>query len=115
MIFHIARKSEWDAAGATGVYAPGSFEAEGFIHCSAAAQVVATADRLFRGEADLVLLAIDEGRLEAELKYEAGVPDRTTELFPHVYGRLNVDAVVRVEKLACDDDGAFAVGPASGR
>jgi uncharacterized protein (DUF952 family) len=84
--------------------------AEGFIHCSTPAQVIDTANRFYRGQDDLVVLCIDESRLKAELKYEAPAMRRgetVGSLFPHLYGELNVDAVVRVDELLCEPDGSF--------
>ena len=92
-------------------YAPSSLRDEGFIHCSTIAQVIDTANRFYRGQDDLVLLHIDESRLKAELKYEAPAMkhgEASGELFPHLYGELNVDAVVRVVELPCKLDGSFA-------
>jgi uncharacterized protein (DUF952 family) len=97
-------------AVARGTYAPGSLLDEGFIHCSTIAQVIDTANRLYRGHDDLILLLIDESRLEAELKYEEPAMMRAEsagELFPHLYGELIVDAVVRVVELRCEADGSF--------
>jgi len=84
--------------------------AEGFIHCSTPAQVIDTANRFYRGQDDLVVLCIDESRLKAELKYEAPAMMRgetVGSLFLHLYGELNVDAVVRVDELLCEPDGSF--------
>ena len=97
-------------AVARGTYAPTSLRDEGFIHCSTIAQVIDTANRFYRGSDDLVLLHIDESRLKAELKYEAPTMDHgesSGALFPHLYGELNVDAVVRVIELRCEVDGSF--------
>ena len=97
-------------AVARGTYAPTSLRDEGFIHCSTLAQVIDTANRFYRGQDDLVLLLIDESQLKAELKYEGPRMDRgesSGELFPHLYGELNVDAVVRVVELPCEADGSF--------
>ena len=97
-------------AVARGSYAPSSLRDEGFIHCSTIAQVIDTANRFYRGQDDLILLFIDESRLKAELKYEAPTKDRgesSGELFPHLYGELNVDAVVRIVELPCEVDGSF--------
>ena len=74
------------------------------------AQVIDTANRFYRGRDDLVLLLIDESRLKAKLKYEAPTTDldeSSGELFPHLYGELNVDAVVRTVELPCEVDGSF--------
>jgi uncharacterized protein (DUF952 family) len=74
---------------------PSAFGAEGFIHLSTPAQVLRVADARFAGARDLVLLCVSVGRLRAPLRYEPGDPG-SDELFPHLYGPLNVDAVVRV-------------------
>jgi uncharacterized protein (DUF952 family) len=42
----------------------------------------------------MFLLNVDESKLHAELKYEAA----DGELFPHLYGPLNLDAIVKVDK-----------------
>jgi uncharacterized protein (DUF952 family) len=44
------------------------------------------------------------------VKYEAPTMDHgesARELFPHLYGELNADAVVRVVELPCEVDGSF--------
>jgi uncharacterized protein (DUF952 family) len=110
MILHIVGESEWVKAVARGGYAPASLAAEGFVHCSTLAQVIATANRFYRGQKGLVVLCIEEERLRVELKYEASASTRgegKSEMFPHLYGALNVDAVVRVVELPCELDGSF--------
>jgi uncharacterized protein (DUF952 family) len=110
MIAHIVKRRDWELAVGTGTYAPDSLRVEGFIHCSTLAQVVDTADRFYRGQDDLVVLCIEESRLNAELKYEAPTiqhGESAGTLFPHLYGELNVDAVVRVVALPCQVDGSF--------
>jgi uncharacterized protein (DUF952 family) len=72
-------------------------------------QVVATADRIFRGSGDLLLLVIDPDRLTAPLKWE-----RATDVdakFPHVYGPLDVEAVVGTAVMV-EGAGGYAL-PAS--
>lgn len=104
-ILHIAAAPAWEAARATGSYTAESFATEGFIHCSDPGQVIAVANRLFRGRTDLVLLQIDASRLAAPVRYEnleGGV-----ELFPHVYGPLPLDAIVRTMAFAPDAEGQF--------
>lgn len=98
-VFHIVRRDAWLEALERGNYAPPSLYDEGFIHCSTAVQVAATANRWFSGQADLLLLRIDTRLLSADLKYEApidGGPDGRQERFPHLYGALNLEAVVEV-------------------
>jgi uncharacterized protein (DUF952 family) len=110
MILHIVGNSEWVKAVGLGSYVPASLAAEGFVHCSTLAQVVATADRFYRGQNGLVVLCIDEERLAVELRYEMAAGARgeaAGQMFPHLYGALNVDAVVRVVEFPCEMDGSF--------
>lgn len=110
MILHIASRSDWDSAVERGSYAPPSLAAEGFIHCSTSAQIRATANRFFHGQTGLVVLCIDESQLRASLKYESPALDENRDgLFPHLYGPLNLDAVVDVIDCPCSADGSFAM------
>jgi uncharacterized protein (DUF952 family) len=109
IIFHIAASTEWDAAKAAGLYAADSLAAEGYIHCSTLRQVHATANRIFKGRRDLVLLCVDTQRVAAEIRYEN--LEGGTSQFPHVYGPLEVTAVVAVHDLPPASDGTFEMPP----
>jgi uncharacterized protein (DUF952 family) len=114
LIYHIATESDWREAQRHGSYRISTrgrtLEQEGFIHCSQASQVVAVANRFYRGAADLVLLAIDPERLSSELRYES-VPGED-EPFPHVLGPLDTDAVMGVSPFEPGPDGTFRFDPA---
>src|SRR5690349_5280274 len=73
MILHITNRAAWRDAQAAGWYRPASLHDEGFIHCSTAAQLVATADRFYLGRSGLVVLVIDEAQVMSPLRYEAPV------------------------------------------
>jgi uncharacterized protein (DUF952 family) len=88
---------------------PAAYGADGFIHLSTAAQVVRVANARFAGAPDLVLLCVAADRLAAPLRYERGDPG-SDELFPHLYGPLEVDAVVRVLPFE-EGAGGFALPP----
>ena len=110
MILHILRRGEWESALLQGSHRPPSLDAEGFIHCSTIDQLIDTANLLFRGASDLLLLWIDETRLVAMLEFEAPatVNDaRPSMRFPHIYGSLNLDAVIETVEFPCDADGTF--------
>lgn len=112
MIFHIAERDTWNLAKIRGVYAPASLESEGFIHCSTLEQVEETANLFYRGRTDIVLLRLDESRLDAALKFETAADSarrKGSARFPHIYGALKVSAVVDVRDLRCDDRGLFKV------
>jgi uncharacterized protein (DUF952 family) len=109
VILHIAVKNEWEAAVADReAYVPVRFALDGFVHCSSATQVLGPADRLFRGRTDLVLLVIDPTRLQADVVEEPGDPGKP-ETFPHVYGPIDLDAVVRVIAFPPGPDGRFSL------
>lgn len=107
MILHITTRAEWEAARALGDYRLDTLDSEGFIHCSTPQQVLGPANTMYRGQDGLVLLVIDPARLAAELVYEDCY--ETGEAFPHIYGPLNLDAVVRVVPFPPLADGTFAL------
>ncbi len=102
-ILHICSRGDWKIAQQAGEYTAASLASEGFIHCSTLGQVVKTANRFYQGQRDLVLLILDAGRVTADIKCEAADAD----LFPHIYGPINLDAVVGVQEFAPDADGTF--------
>ena len=97
LLGHIVTSAEWAAAGGRTEIVPPSLAAEGFVHLSTPDQLPASADRHYRGAGDLLALGVDADRLTAELRWEH-VPSRG-EAFPHLYGPLNLDAVVAVAGL----------------
>jgi glutathione S-transferase len=96
LIYHIAETADWEQAQRDGQYTMSTrgrtLAEEGFIHASTAAQVPLVAAAYYRDAPDLVLLVIDTERVGPELRYEQvpGQPDP----YPHIYGTLNLDAVV---------------------
>ncbi len=106
-IHHICRREEWEAA--QGSYQGSSQDrADGFIHFSTAAQVVASAAKHRAGQDGLVLLSVDTSLLGSALKWE---PSRNGALFPHLYGPLPKEAVVRVDDLPLHADGRHLFPP----
>ncbi len=108
-ILHITTAGEWQTAKRKGIYEPASLVSDGFIHCSTVRQVVLTANAYFRGVRDLVLLLIDERATSAAVVYEppAGAERRADGLFPHLYGPLNLDAVIKTVDFPPSADGTF--------
>ena len=115
-IYHIATRSDWEQARAAGQYTRSSagktLAEEGFIHASQASQLTRTANKFYRDvPGELLVLVIDTGRLRSEVRYE---PVPGAELpFPHIYGPLNVDAVIEARPFAAGPGGTFAFTPES--
>lgn len=104
-LYHITTRAGWEAGAGSGKYKADSLAREGFIHCSLRRQLLSVADTFYRGREDLVLLVIDEARVEPVVRYE-DLYDSGDE-FPHIYGPLNREAVVRVVDFPCRADGRF--------
>ena len=94
---------------AAGEYRGDTLATEGFIHCSRAEQVASVANTFYTGRADLALLRIERERVAPGVRDEPSGGD----VFPHIYGPLNLDAVVEVMAFGPGADGRFA-GPSEG-
>jgi uncharacterized protein (DUF952 family) len=102
-IYKICTASEWHHAEHAGAYRGSAVDQkDGFIHFSTAEQAAETASKWFAGQRDLVLVAVDGDALGARLKWE---PSRGGALFPHLYGDLQLGAVLRVDPLPLDAHG----------
>jgi uncharacterized protein (DUF952 family) len=114
MILHITTHKDWDKAMLEGEYTAPSLISEGFIHCSTPKQTVDTANIFFKGQNGLVLLCIDESKLKSGFKYEnptgGGHHDPSVgNLFPHIYGPINIAAVIKVVNFPANENGSFAL------
>jgi uncharacterized protein (DUF952 family) len=105
-IFHITSRASWSAAQKAGAYSSDSLMSAGFIHCSKIGQTLRVANSFFANQHNLVLLQIDPSQLKPEVRWEAGT-DKADELFPHIYGPLNLEAVVSVLDFEPGVDGKF--------
>jgi len=102
-IYKISPRAAWQEAERTGVFSGAPIDiADGYIHFSTAGQVGETAARHFRGQADLVLAAVDAAFLGDDLRWE---PSRGGDLFPHLYAPLRMAAVLSVADLPLGPDG----------
>ena len=104
-IYHLTTPTAW-AQGAGQPYRPQSLTTEGFVHCSYREQVERVANTLFAGEPLLMLLGIDVNRLIAPVRDEdVGIG----ELFPHVYGPIQAEAVLTIDRLTRNAQGQWVV------
>src|SRR5262245_55553838 len=106
VLLHICAANDWQDAQRLGELCPDSLREVGFVHLSTPEQVHLPANRLYSGRDDLLLLQVDPDRLEAEVRWEPGLPtDPTAMLFPHLYGPLPVSAVIGVNDYRPGPDG----------
>ncbi|MEM7554234.1 MAG: DUF952 domain-containing protein [Cyanobacteria bacterium P01_A01_bin.84] len=103
LIYHITEYQTWENAKQSGTYRGDTLDTEGFIHCSTSTQIVKTANKFYRHHHGLVLLCIDSNQVNPEIRYE----EADNQLFPHIYGALNIDSVFQVIKFAAGEEGLF--------
>ena len=102
-IYKILPRSEWEAAREAGRFEGSAVDlADGYIHFSTAGQAPGTAAKHFSGKIGLVVLEIEGDDLGEALRWE---PSRGGDLFPHLYGPLDVARVLRVLPAPLDDAG----------
>ena len=94
IIYHVTTAENWKAAKEKGFYDHPSLLAEGFIHCSQEQQVAGVLERYFAGQSGLVKLVIDTDKLTSKFVFDWS--PSTADTFPHVYGVIDIDAVVDV-------------------
>jgi uncharacterized protein (DUF952 family) len=102
-IYHLVPPGAWQASPDE-PYRADSLRTEGFIHCSYAHQVAASANRFYATAGELLVLCIDPDRLSSPSKAE---PAGSGELFPHVHGPINRDAVTSARPLTRDAAGKW--------
>ena len=115
LIYHITPRADWATAQKIGEYRPESLASEGFIHCSTEAQAAPVANAFYPAQSGLILLVIDPARLTAPLQWDPPVhpapesaPASLHGEFPHIYGALNLDAVIETREFEPNTDGIFS-------
>jgi uncharacterized protein (DUF952 family) len=98
MIYHIAIATDWVQALEQGFYAPQAFASEAFIHACKAEQVEGVCERYFKDQTGLVVLHINERFLKPPHTFVFSAA--SNDEFPHIFGPINLDAVVEVTLLA---------------
>ncbi|MBL4890622.1 MAG: DUF952 domain-containing protein [Rhizobiaceae bacterium] len=102
-IYKIATKTQWAEAEKNRIFSGAPIDlSDGYIHFSTAAQARETVAKHFAGQSDLLLVSVDETMLGDMLKYEVS---RGDQLFPHLYGKLSLEAVTEVIEMPLDSQG----------
>ena len=103
-MLHLTARETWNVQRHGPEYRPETFAHEGFIHCTDGEEnVIAAGNRYYTTDhREMVCLVIDAGRVQPEIRYED-----SQRIFPHIYGPLNVDAVIEVRSVERSAEGAF--------
>jgi uncharacterized protein (DUF952 family) len=98
-------KTVWEAVPPAGIYRAETLMHEGFVHCTAEpAMLPVVANRFYRAEpGEWLILAVDLDKVAAEVRWEAA----DGHLFPHIYGPIEADAVLRVLPFPRRADGVY--------
>jgi len=96
-IFHITEQSTWRKAKHNTFYEGDTLSVDGFIHCCLFEQIEDVLINWFEGKHDIVILEIDPEKLLSPVKYEN--LEGGQEMFPHIYGPINLDAVINEKSV----------------
>jgi uncharacterized protein (DUF952 family) len=106
-VYHLVSLEWWETFANKDYYESETLPKETFIHFSTREQVNGTLANYFKGVERIFLLHIDASKLTAPLVFEdlfgIGIE------FPHLYGRLNKDAVFEVQELLADENGVISI------
>ncbi len=106
-IYKICSASAWREAERQGVYRGSADDIrDGFIHFSLPSQLAETARKHFLGQTAMFLIEVDADALGDALRWE---PSRGDELFPHLYGELDLGAVTNVLDMHTRADGSHDI------
>jgi uncharacterized protein (DUF952 family) len=95
IIYHVVLPEVWEHFRTRPSYQAESLQTEGFIHCSYKDQLDAVLERYYKNAGRVLVLHIETDKLKSKLVEE---PSTGGEMYPHLYGRLNHNAVVKVEE-----------------
>lgn len=106
MIFHLLNETDLKFALERQAVVSPSLSSGGFIHAAGdEAQAIEVANRLFSTDRDLFALLISESKIQPEIKREAA---SNGDVYPHIYGAVNFDAVIEIRSVKRDSSGRFS-------
>lgn len=82
-----------------------SLHTEGFIHASSKDQLTRVANKHYFKIEDLLVLVVDCSKVKAEIKWEPAAGS----LYPHIYGVVNTDAIVKTLPLSKNEDERYEI------
>lgn len=96
-IYHIVTPEIWEKFKDENEYEAASLQTEGFIHCSFAEQLDAVLNRYYKDAEKVLILELETDKLSSKLINE---PSTNNEIYPHIYGKINKDAIIKIEKVS---------------
>ncbi len=106
-IFHLITGPDWESVRGESQWRPPSLGDEGFVHCSKdEEQLMRVVGRLYPDRADMLALELETDQLSYSLIWE---PSRSGEIYPHIYGPLELGAVVKTWRVQPDGTGGYAL------
>ncbi len=109
-IYHIVLPEVWEKFKEEKFYEADSLQTEGFIHCSFAEQLDTVLRRYYKDAEKVLILHIEPKMLASKLVEE---PSTGGEIYPHIYGKINAEAIIKIEEKKYDADkhgfGGFAL------
>ena len=105
MILHCIRKVEWNKVKDKKQWGKDLIDKDGFIHCSTLEFFWRVAPNFNDINEELIILLIDENKLISPIKYEDG--DNCGRYYPHVYGEINNDAIIKILPFLKDKNGNY--------
>jgi uncharacterized protein (DUF952 family) len=106
-LYHIVHPEWWETFAKKDYYKSETLSEEKFIHLSTLEQINGTLENFFKGSGRVFLIHINAKKLVAELLFEDLYNHGS--MYPHLYGRLNKDAVIEVQEVLADEDGVLKI------
>ena len=104
-IYVLRSQTDVDTATREGFLSHPSLETEGFLHASPWNQLTRVANKYYSHITDLVVLVVEAAKVHPAIKWEPAAGS----LYPHIYGPLNMDAVVEVRSVVANSEGRFVI------
>jgi len=107
-VYKIVSRGAWAEAIGRGRFDGAAIDLQdGYIHLSTKDQAQQTATLHFRGQTDLLLVALAAESLGGGLRWE---PSRGGQMFPHLYGPLDPSVALEVCDIPVDAEGIPQLG-----
>ena len=97
IIYHITQPEIWNHPKPDGLFYGDSLSQLGFIHCCTKNQISGVLKNWFAGKKDLLILEIEVEKIDVKVIFEN--LEGNSELFPHIYGAVNLEAIQSVNEI----------------